>query len=628
MKAYKYSLAISVLLVTLAGSMVGQQTTPSLAVVPKLVNFSGKTTDVKGNVVSGIMGITFSIYKDQYEGAPLWMETQNVTADAKGNYTVQLGATKSDGLPLELFSSGEARWLGVRVNGGEEQPRVLLLSVPYALKAADAQTLGGLPASAFVLAAAPNVASSPDAAISNAVSAAVTSATVSGTGTADYIPMWTNSTGGLGDSVLYQTGTGSTARIGIGTTKPGTTLDVNGTANVRGTLYLNNAGTATASKGYASRPQDFIASAYSSSASAAVPQTFQWQAEPMGNNTANPSATLNLLFGQSPSSPAETGFSIASNGHINFASGQTFPGTVKSVSLTAPASDFTVSGSPVTSSGTLGLSWTVAPTSANTADAIVKRDSTGSFQSGPIFVSVNTGVYPIAAYDISSGSKAIYAQSPNGLGVYGEGATGVYGLGSTGDGVDAFNLSGGYALYSYTSVHNAYSAYFDGPTGHCFVYGDGSFGCTGTKSAVVPVNGGSRQVALYAVEAPENWFEDFGSGQLSDGVAAIHLDPTFAQTVNTGMDYHVFLTPRGECEGLYVAETQAAGFTVRELHRGRSNVSFDYRIVARRKGYENVRLADLTKQFNRPKPRISPPLKTINPTSAGQIEKPYAASMP
>jgi hypothetical protein len=37
--------------------------------------------------------------------------------------------------------------------GEEEQPRVLLVSVPYALEAADAQMLGGLPASAFMKAA-------------------------------------------------------------------------------------------------------------------------------------------------------------------------------------------------------------------------------------------------------------------------------------------------------------------------------------------------------------------------------------------------------------------------------------------------------------------------------------------
>jgi len=125
---------------------------PSSEVVPRLVNFSGNATDVHGKAISGIAGATFAIYKDQYEGAPLWMETQNVHADTDGHYSVQLGATKSEGMPLELFTTPEARWLGVRINGGEEQPRVLLVSVPYALKAADAETLGGKPLSAFQLA--------------------------------------------------------------------------------------------------------------------------------------------------------------------------------------------------------------------------------------------------------------------------------------------------------------------------------------------------------------------------------------------------------------------------------------------------------------------------------------------
>jgi hypothetical protein len=54
-------------------------------------------------------------------------------------------------------------------------------------------------------------------------------------------------------------------------------------------------------------------------------------------------------------------------------------GTVTSVGLSAPISDFTVTGSPITTAGTLGLNWTVSPTSSNIANAIVKRDSTGSF---------------------------------------------------------------------------------------------------------------------------------------------------------------------------------------------------------------------------------------------------------
>jgi hypothetical protein len=122
------------------------------AVVPTLVSFNGTLTDPNGKPMSGMHAVTFSLYKDQQGGAPLWMEVQNATADKYGHYTVALGSTTSQGLPTDLFSSGEARWLAVQPEGQEEQPRVLLLSVPYALKAGDSQTLGGLPVSAFALA--------------------------------------------------------------------------------------------------------------------------------------------------------------------------------------------------------------------------------------------------------------------------------------------------------------------------------------------------------------------------------------------------------------------------------------------------------------------------------------------
>src|SRR3989338_5643052 len=109
----------------------------------RLVQFGGVLKDHMGQPLSGVQGITFSLYKDQQGGAALWLETQNVALDEQGRYTVLLGSTQSDGLPLELFASGESRWLGVQASlpGEEEQSRVLLVSVPYALKAADAETL-------------------------------------------------------------------------------------------------------------------------------------------------------------------------------------------------------------------------------------------------------------------------------------------------------------------------------------------------------------------------------------------------------------------------------------------------------------------------------------------------------
>jgi hypothetical protein len=114
----------------------------------------------------------------------------------------------------------------------------------------------------------------------------------------------------------------------------------------------------------------------------------------------------------------------------------------------------------------------------------------------------------------------------------------------------------------------------------------------GTKSSSATLQSG-RQVALYAVESPENWFEDFGTAELKSGVAWVPLDASFAETTNAATSYHVFLTPNGDSNGLYVARKTAAGFEVREHAGGGSNVAFDYRIVVRRRGYETLRMAEV-----------------------------------
>jgi hypothetical protein len=148
---------------SLALSMAAQTSgsSPASAQVPPLIQFSNVATDEGGNSLSGVVSITFSLYHSQQGGAPLWTETQNnVPLDPSGHYSVQLGVTKPGGVPTPLFTLGEARWLGVRIAEQAEQSRVLLLSVPYALKAGDAATIGGLPPSAFVLAAPQNGADS------------------------------------------------------------------------------------------------------------------------------------------------------------------------------------------------------------------------------------------------------------------------------------------------------------------------------------------------------------------------------------------------------------------------------------------------------------------------------------
>ena len=460
---------VFVLIISGTLPLMAQNSASTGDVVPHLVNYSGKVLDPAGKPLSGIAGVTFAIYKDPTEGSPLWLETQNVTADGRGNYTVQLGTTKPDGLPLALFSSGEARWLGVTVNGGAEQPRVLLLSVPYALKAADAETVGGLPASAFVL-AAPPVTTGTETATANPTATSVqlpatgkTPVTTAG-GTVNKLAKF-DAAADVTNSQVFDNG----SDVGIGNTAPGAKLDVSGSGIFRGALSLPATRTATASAGANSQPLNITASSFSSSTSKAVNQTFRWQGEPVGNDSATPLGKLNLLFGLGTAAPTETGLSISSQGQITFAAGQTFPstvGSVTSVGLAAPTSDFTVSGSPVKTSGTLQFAWNVAPTNAATANAIVKRDSTGSFSAGSITASLGVtgastavGVYGEST-GTASGDNGVQgvtfagpgsgvagfnnSGAPGGIGVYGQGDTAMYAYGST-TGVFGHGSSYGFA---------------------------------------------------------------------------------------------------------------------------------------------------------------------------------------
>jgi len=224
------SLLCCFVVISLFCALNAQQAVPAAAnaVVPPVIKYSGALTDVNNKPLTGIVGVTFSLYQEAQGGSALWVETQNVNPDKTGHYSVMLGSATSQGLPASAFASGEARWLGVQVQGQAEQPRTVLMSVPYALKAADAETIGGLPPSAFLKAAAPGSASA--AATANQAPAGIT-----GSGTANHITKWVSATK-LGNSNIFD---GSAGNVGIATTSPGATLDVNGTAVVRSNATVN-----------------------------------------------------------------------------------------------------------------------------------------------------------------------------------------------------------------------------------------------------------------------------------------------------------------------------------------------------------------------------------------------------
>ena len=152
-----------------------------------------------------------------------------------------------------------------------------------------------------------------------------------------------------------------------------------------------------------------------------------------------------------------------------------------------------------------------------------------------------------------------------------------------GVGVSAKSVGGGIALVA-ESDKDGFAGFF---VGGLLVHG-GLF-VRGVKSAAVPHPDGSHRL-LYCMESPESWFEDFGEERLVEGKVDVPLDPDFAALVQVDI-YHVFVTPYGESKGLFVAERYATGFRVCEQQQGTSNVSFAYRVIAKRKDIVANRLA-------------------------------------
>jgi hypothetical protein len=110
----------------------------------------------------------------------------------------------------------------------------------------------------------------------------------------------------------------------------------------------------------------------------------------------------------------------------------------------------------------------------------------------------------------------------------------------------------------------------------------------GAKSAAVKSPDGFFR-RLYALESPESWLEDFASAKLSKGKCQVKLERNFASVIRAD-SYHVFLTPKGDSNGLFVSRQTRNGFEVKEQGGGTSNIEFSYRVVAKRKDIAGKRM--------------------------------------
>ena len=455
---------------TMLAQTTASNSTSESTQVPRLIRFSGVAKDDSGNAITGVLGITFSLYKDEQGGAPLWTETQNVQADATGRYTALLGSATADGIPLALFSSAEVHWISTQVSGRPESAPVMLLSVPYALKSADAETLDGLPASAFVQTSSVAVALG-----STAVNATTNSShsagnasplTITGSGTTDFIPLWTSSSG-LGNSILFQKG----GQVGVATKTPGAKLDTVGAAiAVRGTssgatgtgvfgIVTNTTGVNFGVQGRTASTASGTAGV-NGSATSTTGQTY-------GVNGSNVSTTTNAaavngfesaitgeVFGVQGATASTTNFAAGVSGNASATTGQVYGVVGVSNSTTngaaavngyEPATTGAVSGvygsTPSTTNGATGVSGYEAAATGQVSGVnggTSSTSGTGVVGSASATSGNTTGVFGLSASPNGNGVLGMNsATSGNAFGIQGVTAS------AAGVGVSASNSSTG-----------------------------------------------------------------------------------------------------------------------------------------------------------------------------------------
>jgi len=133
----------ALLSVALAVAAYALASASALASVPTTLGFSARLVDDKtGDAVEGAHRISFEIFDRATGGTSVWQEGREVTVEDGLLFTDigqnrPLDATVFDGRPL---------WLEVKLDDVTMEPRVALDSVPYAIHAATADTVGDLAA--------------------------------------------------------------------------------------------------------------------------------------------------------------------------------------------------------------------------------------------------------------------------------------------------------------------------------------------------------------------------------------------------------------------------------------------------------------------------------------------------
>ena len=111
----------------------------AVSAAPQYISYQGYLVDDAGNPVNSTTNITFLIYADAHGGVAEWQETHEDVVVINGLFNVSLGRVVDFGT---LFDGG-TKYLACKMDDGvESDPRIPLISVPYALHAQQADTAG------------------------------------------------------------------------------------------------------------------------------------------------------------------------------------------------------------------------------------------------------------------------------------------------------------------------------------------------------------------------------------------------------------------------------------------------------------------------------------------------------
>ncbi len=639
-------------LVALAWLAIAMTTGPATADIPRMINYQGLLVDEQTRApLPGEHTLRFRIYDAVSGGSMLWSEEQQVTADAMGVVSVIVGSGSTIGIPFDAPCWLEVEVDGEILSPRRQMVSVPYAF--RAMNADNADSLGGIHSGDYIVEGEIGVVTSAmiadgsgsglDADMLDGLNEDAfadsghnhddryyrqdelnTVGTINGgANPVDWTKLknvpagfadGTDNVGGAGDGHSLDAADGSpvdvvyvdaAGEVGIGTTGPTAELHLraaNPTVLIEGTandseIQFKSAGDASAQ----------VWTIYKDSATDDLRFYQNGDRVTMDNSTGN--------VGIGTTAPTLGKLQVQATNEAVYAKSTGGTGVFAVAgSAVGGEADAAIVGTSTTVTAISGYSTNGAGVSGRASRATVPAVQGYHSGDGPGIYGRCSGAYPCVEGLRDDDGIAIGGYADTGIAVYGY-TSSDYGIpvagiqpGHATSDIAVWYQPGGYfggrnGVIGLTKESSGYAVFglAENPSAHAGAFiseGNGVFITTppgksglsvtgGTKSALVATAGGAR--SLYCEEASEVWFSDYGFGKLDGGGALVAIDPVFAETVNLTEPYHVFLQAYGDAD-LYVASRSTEGFEVR-LREGDPAVEFSYRLVAKRLGYEQDRLA-------------------------------------